>query len=112
MKSLKLLLASLLVAGALQANEYRHNNTALYVAGLVSGMVIIDALASKHEVRSTHVVYKEPKYHKTHYKPHYFHKKHHKHYYSHKKHFKHNRYYAYEHQYRGRDFYYRDDRRR
>ena len=102
MKLIKLLLASLLVAGALQANEYRHNNTTLYVAGLVSGMVIIDALSSKHEVRSTHVIYKEPKHYKSHYKP----------YYSQKKHFKHNKYYAYEHQYRGRDFYYRDDRRR
>jgi hypothetical protein len=102
MKSLKLLLASLLVAGALQANEYRHNNTALYVAGLVSGMVIIDALSSRHEARPTYVVYKEPRYHKSYHKP----------YYSHKKHFKHNKYYAYRDEYRGRNSYYRDDRRR
>ena len=103
MKLIKLLLASLLLAGALQANEYKqnHNNATAYAVGLASGIIIFNALASRHEARPTYVVYQEPKHHKSYPKP----------YYSHKKHVQHKHYYACEHD-RGRDSYFRDDRRR
>lgn len=71
MKPIKLFLASLLLAGYLQANEFSHhnnyNNVQGYVAGLISGIVIYSALAPRYNNRATYVVYKERNYHRPHF---------------------------------------------
>lgn len=71
MKLIKLLLASLLLAGYVQAKEFTHhknyNNVQGYIAGLVSGIVIYNALTPRYDKRATYVVYKERDYHRPHF---------------------------------------------
>ena len=67
MKLIKLLLASLFIVGALQAHEFKHHNSRDFALGMVSGIVVLNAIAQKHHLQPVYIVHNKRHYHKRHF---------------------------------------------